>query len=145
MFPLLEIFLPIFKAARRSNYAIEAITYLAQACVVLPPRLREQLIWSQFVNATGKEGGSVAADLHMEQSVRGALGYQFSNLQSESILRTGKICGVLNSICSVFEQSSVAKISTSHSSPRFESDLRRQSHTAIDELRCIHNQAWMIP
>jgi hypothetical protein len=87
----------------------------------------------------------VAADLHMEQSVRGALGYQFSNLQSESILRTGKICGVLNSICSVFEQSSVAKISTSHSSPRFESDLRRQSHTAIDELRCIHNQAWMIP
>ena len=122
-----KFFLPIFKAARRSNYAIEAITYLAQACVLLPPRLREQLIWSRFVNATGKEGGNVAADLHMEhlnRTVKGALGYQFSNLQSESVLRTGKICGLLNSVCSVFnEQSSVTKRSTSHSFPRFESDL----------------------
>ena len=122
-----KFFLPIFKAARRSNYAIEAITYLAEASVLLPPRLREQLIWSRFVNATGKEGGNVAADLHMEhlnRTVKGALGYQFSNLQSGAILRTGKVCGLLNSVCSVFdEQSSVAKRSASHSSPRFESDL----------------------
>ena len=74
-----KFFLPIFMAARRSNYAIEAITYLAQACVLLPPRLREQLKWSRFVNSTGKERGNVAADLHMEhlnRTVKGALGYQ---------------------------------------------------------------------
>ena len=136
-----KFFLPIFKAARRSNYAIEAITYLAEACVLLPPRLREQLKWSRFVNATGKEGGNVAADLHMEhlnRTVKGALGYQFSNLHSESILRTGKICGLLNSVCSVFdEQASVAKRSTGHSSPRFESDLDKviQQLMSIDVFK----------
>ena len=124
-----KFFLPIFRAARKSNYAIEAITYLAEASVLLPPRLREQLLWSRFVNATGREGGNIAADLHMEhlnRTVKGALGNQFSNLHSGAILRTGRICGLLNSVCSVFDtQSSVAKRSTSHCSPRFESDLNK--------------------
>ena len=124
-----KFFLPIFRAARKSNYAIEAITYLAEASVLLPPRLREQLLWSRFVNATGREGGNIVADLHMEhlnRTVKGALGNQFSNLHSGAILQTGRICGLLNSVCSVFDtQSSVAKTSTSHCSPRFESDLNK--------------------
>ena len=100
-----KFFFPIFKAARRSNYAIEAIIYLAEACVLLPPCLREQLKWSRLVNTTGKVGGNVAADLHMEhlnRTVKAALGNQFSNLQIETILQTGKISGLLDSVCSVF-------------------------------------------
>lgn len=69
----------------------------------------------------------MAADLHMEhlnRTVKGALGYHFSNLHSDSILRTEKICGLLNSVCSVFDkETSLVKKSTRHSSPRFESDL----------------------
>ena len=61
----LRSFLPIFKAARKYNYAIEAVTYLPEATILLPPQLQEQLIRSRFVNTSG-EGGNIAADLHME-------------------------------------------------------------------------------
>ena len=34
-----KFFLPIFRADRKSNYAIEALTYLAEITFLLPPRL----------------------------------------------------------------------------------------------------------
>lgn len=72
------------------------------------------------MNATGKEGENVAAELRMEHlnlTVKGTLGYNFSNLHSNSILCTGRIYGLLNSICSVFdEENGVAQRSTRHSS-----------------------------
>lgn len=89
-----KFFLPIFRADRKSNYANEAITYLSEASVLLPPRLREQLLWSRFVNTTGKKGGNIASDLHMEhlnRTVKGALGRQFSNLHTQSILQIDSV------------------------------------------------------
>ena len=78
----------------------------------------------------------MAADLHMEhlnRTVKGALGYHFSNLNSESILCTRKICGLLNSVCSVFdEETSIVKRSTGHSSLRFESDLDKITQQLIN-------------
>lgn len=50
VFSCWKFFLPIFKADRKSNYAIEALTYIAQATILLPPRLQHQLKWSRFVN-----------------------------------------------------------------------------------------------
>ena len=50
-----KFFLPIFKADRKSNYAIEAVTYLAKGSILLPSRLREQLLWSRFINTSGKK------------------------------------------------------------------------------------------
>ena len=61
-----KFFLPIFKADGKTNYAIEAVTYLAQVSVILSPRLREQLLWSRFINTSGKNGRNISADLHME-------------------------------------------------------------------------------
>ena len=60
---MLEVFSSYFEG---SNYAIEAVTYMAESTVLLPPRLREQLLWSRFINTTGKNGGNIAADLHIE-------------------------------------------------------------------------------
>ena len=128
-----KFFLPIFKADEKTNYAIEAITYLAQASILLPPRLQEQLLWSRFINTSGKSGGNIAADLHMEHMnrvVKEALGRQFSNLQTQAILRTGKICGMLASVCSNFDkESSVHKRSTHHTASTFTKDLK-----IIDQL-----------
>ena len=43
----------LFKASKRTNYAIEALTLLAQYYLILSPRLAEQLKWSRFVNVHG--------------------------------------------------------------------------------------------
>ena len=126
-----KFFLPIFRADRKSNYAIEALTYLAETTFLLPPRLREQLLRSRFINATGKEGGNIAADLHMEhlnRTVKRALAHQFSNLQPKAILRTGKICGILDSV--VDKQTSVPRRSTTHTTSCFVKDIT----TITDQL-----------
>lgn len=124
-----KFFLPIFRADRKSNYAIEAVTYLAEASVLLPPRQREQLLWSRFVNTTGKKGGNVALDLHMEhlnRTVKGVLGRQFSNLHTQSLLRTGKLSGMLDAVCKVFDkESNVHKRSTSHTASIFLKDVKK--------------------
>ena len=60
-----KFLLLIFKAAHRKNYSIEALTLIVQY-LTLPPRQREQLIWSRFVNTKGRPGGNKASDLHME-------------------------------------------------------------------------------
>ena len=129
-----KFFLPIFKADRKNNYAIEAVTYIAESTVLLPPRLREQLLWSRFINTTGKNGGNIAADLHMEhlnRTVKEALGHQFSNLHPHAILRTGKICGMLDSVCNAFDkESSVRSKSTHHTASTFTKDLNK----IIDQL-----------
>ena len=56
----------LFKASKRTNYAIEALTLLAQYYLILPPRLAEQLKWSRFVNVHGIPGHNISCDLHME-------------------------------------------------------------------------------
>lgn len=124
-----KLFLPIFEGARKCNYATEAVTYLAKTTVLLPPQLRKQPISSCFVNKSGREGGNIAADLHMEhlnRIVKTALGQQFSNLQPQSILHAGRICGLLDSICRVFDsETSVTKRSTSHTASSFMKDLNK--------------------
>ena len=101
MLRIWKFLLLIFKAAQRKNYALEAVTLLAQFHYNLSPRQREQLLSSRFVNTTGKPGGNKAADLHMEhlnRIVKGAIGQQSSNLSPKAITRTGKKAGPLMSI-----------------------------------------------
>ena len=65
-----KYFMLIFKATKHKNYALEALTMLAQYFVVLPPNLAEQLKWSRFVNVHGFPGRNISADLHMEHMSR---------------------------------------------------------------------------
>ena len=56
------LMLPLFKAAKRKNYALEALKLLWQYNVELSPR---QLVWSRFVNTHGKPGCKVPCDLQL--------------------------------------------------------------------------------
>ena len=68
----------VFKATNRKNYSIKAFTLLAQQKFILSPRLSHQLLWSRFVNTSGKEGSNVPCDLHMEHLNRVLKDYQTS-------------------------------------------------------------------
>ncbi len=61
-----KFLLLLFKASNRTNYSLDALNLLAQYYILLPPRLAQQLAWSRCVNTSGKKGGNIPMDLHME-------------------------------------------------------------------------------
>lgn len=86
-----KFFLLIFKASNRTKYALEAATLLINL-QVLPERIKQQMIWSRFVNPSGQIGRNKACDLHMEHlnhTAKDALG-QHSHLNPKSVTRVGK-------------------------------------------------------
>ena len=61
-----KFLLLVFRASRRTNYSIEALNFLLRIFYLLPQRLPQQLMWSRFVNTTGKPGCNIPCDLFME-------------------------------------------------------------------------------
>ena len=83
----------VFKAAKRKNYSIEAFTLLAQQKFILSPRLSHQLVWSRFVNISGKEGHNIPCDLHMEhlnRVLKDSVEHLGANKTKDAIIRVGK-------------------------------------------------------
>ena len=123
-----RFFLLIFKSSKRTKYSLEAVKLLVNTRV-LPPRLREQLIWSRFVNTKGKAGDNKPCDLHMEhlnRTVKSVLGHQGSNLTPKTIHRIGKCVGPLLNVCKQFDAiSSVRQPSGKHTRASHEKDLKR--------------------
>ena len=56
-----KFFLLIFKAANRTKYALEAATLLI-SLKTLPERIRQQLMWSRFVNTSGHAGVTLSIE-----------------------------------------------------------------------------------
>lgn len=102
-----KFLLLLFKASKRTNYAIEALTLLAQYYLILPPRLAEQLKWSRFVNMHGLPGRNISCDLHMEhlnREVKTAIKGLGANKSQKAVLRTGKAIGVLTDNLTNFDE-----------------------------------------
>ena len=118
-----KFFLPIFKVDRKSNYAIEAVTFIAEGSFLFPPRLRQQLLWSRFINTSGKCGGNIPHMEHLNRTVKEALGHEFSNLHTQAIVRTGKICGLLDAAFD--KESGVRTRSTQHTAAALANDLQK--------------------
>ena len=96
-----RFFLLIFKSSKRTKYSLIAVKLLVSTRV-LPHRLREQLIWSLFVNTKGKAGDNKPCDLHLEHlnwTVKSVLAHEGSNLTPRTIHRIGKCVGPLRNIC----------------------------------------------
>ena len=134
-----KFFLLIFKSARRTNYALEAFTLLSQYHVLFPQRLREQLLWSRFVNTQGKPSCNIPADLqneHLNRTAKMALGGQASNLKPKTIDRTGKILGPLVSICGKFDDATQLHRATSgHSLRSFKKDLDKITTELVERSK----------
>ena len=127
----------IFRAAKRTNYAIEAFTLLSQYHLILPPRLAEKLKWSRFINLHGLPSHNISCDLHMEHLNRVAktavegLG---ANKSKKAIIRVGKAVGTLSTLLENFDkQHHVSVPSGHHSKKSISKDLK-------EILRILQNQ-----
>ncbi len=101
-----KILLLLFKASGNHNYAIEAITLMAQYHAILPPRLAQQLIWGRFINTHNKPGCNIPCDLHLEhrnRTVKTAVQNLGANTTPKAITRMGKCVGPIMKVCSHFD------------------------------------------
>ena len=102
---------------------------LIQAKVTLPPRLREQLLFSRFINTRGVFGASIPIDLHLEhinRIVKAAVHNQSSNLSPSSIIRAGRCTGSITNVIKQFDRVSQLHCqSSTHSDAKIGKDIDR--------------------
>ena len=90
---VIRYFLIIFHNANRKNYAKESILLLYSYQYLLTPQQAQQLLYSRFVNTSGKPGRNISADLHMEHlngDAKSCIAALQSNKSEEAIIRIGK-------------------------------------------------------
>lgn len=118
----------LFKDAQRKNYAIEGFNLLASHAL-LSPRQKKQLVWSRFVNYSGKPATNKAADLHMEhinRETKAALGNQRSNITPRAVARAGQAAGPLVNVATQFDNmTALRKPSGKHAAVNYKNDLQR--------------------
>ena len=123
-----------FKDTGQKNYAIEALTLLAQYHLILPPLLAEQLKWSRFVNTHGLPGHNISCDLHIEhlnRVAKTAIEGLGANKSEKGIKRVGKAIGTLTDSLGNYDKvNNVPAESGAHSTRSSEKDL----HKVIKQL-----------
>ena len=124
-----KFLLLLFKASNRTNYSVEALNLLSQFYILLPPRLAQELAWSRFVNTSGKKGGNIPMDLHMEhlnRSCKTAVAHLGANLTPKAIVRIGKCIRPLTNLGTAFDLSTgVARRSGAHSDADVSADITK--------------------
>lgn len=96
-------FLPIFKASNRTKYVLEAAKLLINLHI-LPQWLTQQMIWSHFVNMSGKAGHNRPCHLHMEHlnhTAKDVLGPQ-ACLNQKSVKHVGNCIALFQNLCRQF-------------------------------------------
>ena len=111
----------IFKAAKRKNYAIEALNLLGQYHFFLSHCQREQLLWSRCVNTHGISGRNIPGDLyleHLNRLCKSAVSDLCPNKTPAAFERDGKYLGVLDKLSTEFD-----KFLSTHSLPNDAKDM----------------------
>lgn len=119
-----KLFLPHFRAAGCTKYALEAFRLQLQANVVLSPNLSHQVKWHRFVNTKGGMGRNIPCDLyneHINKLIKIIIQNMGSNLTEASLQRAVRCVTPLNIISSNFDKESDVPVITSAHSTR--SDL----------------------
>ena len=102
-----QFFLPVFKATKRKNYAIEAFVLQAQLRFLFTPRMAGQLKWSRTVNIHGMRGKNVPCDLHMEhlnRTCKCSIAGLGSNISDKAVVRIGKCLGPVSELVTAFDK-----------------------------------------
>ena len=122
-----KFLLLIFKASNKINYSIEAFNLLAQYDILLPPRLKEQIKWSRFVNTHGKQGKNIPCNLyleHLNSALKTAICHIGANIAPGAIVRAGKCIGEMILVCHTYDNScGINPVSSAHSTANLEKDL----------------------
>ena len=117
----------VFKAKDHRNYCKEAIILLIHYHCVLSDRQAAQLKWGRFVNTSGRTGCNISCDLHLEhlkRRLKDMIRNLHSNVMDSAINRAAKSIGVVNQICSLFDQQNdVQPESDHHTQPGSQKDF----------------------
>ena len=119
----------IFKAARRKNYAIEALNLILQVKYFLSPREAAQVKWCRCINTTNLPGRNIPMDLyleHLNRRLKTSLRNIGSNITDNSVQLAAQSIAVIEHVCQQFQAVTANKTPSSnkHSSPSFESDFK---------------------
>ena len=99
---------------------------MAQSLLLSPKKVAE-LKWCRIVNTHGHVGQNVPVDLHMEHlnaNLKSMLRHLGSNITPDSVLRTSRALGAMQTVCTNFEDiSDISHDTDFHSKPSFEIDL----------------------
>ena len=128
-------FMLLFRALGHRNYAIEAFTMLAEYHWLLSPRMREQLVWSRFINVHGHPGQNIPCDFHMEHMnrvIKSCVHNLRANKSEKAMQRIGKCIDTLSLILDRYnEEHGIPKEGGCHHAPSDEKDLK----VIIEELQ----------
>ena len=86
---------------------MRALTLLYQIEYSLSPRLREQLIWSRFINVHGQPGKNIPMNLHMEHLTaiaKGAINNLGAGKTEKAVVRLGKAIGTISPVLTQFDE-----------------------------------------
>ena len=124
--------LPIFKSSGRTNYSIEALTFLQQQQYLLTPRQSAELVWNRFINVHGVRGRNIPCDLHLEHLNRvckNAISDLGVNKTEKAIKRVGNVLGTLYPALQQFDSDNhIRDTSGTHHMPTSEKDRDRIIH-----------------
>ena len=98
--------LSVFHSSGRTNYTIEALNMLFQYTYRLTPRLRNELLYSRFINVHGRPGKNIPCDLHMEhlnQFAKEAIKGLGANKTEAAIVRVGRALGTIAPVLDNFD------------------------------------------
>ena len=120
-------FLCFFQGKRSQKVLQGAIILLIHYHCVLSDRQAAQLKWGRFVNTSGRTGCNISCDLHLEhlnRRLKDMIRNLHSNVMDSAINRAAKSIGVVNQICSLFDQQNdVQPESDHHTQPGSQKDF----------------------
>ena len=119
----------LFKAARRKNYAIEALNLILQVDYFLSPREAAQVKWCRCINNTNLPGRNIPMDLyleHLNKRLKTALRNVGSNITDNSVQLAAQSVAVIEHMCQQFQAVTANNKypSNKNSSPSFDTDCK---------------------
>ena len=114
-----KLFMPHFKSAGHTKYALQALRLHMQVTATLSPNLAHQVMWNRFVNIKGGLGKNIPCDLHNEhvnKLLKHIIVNMGPNLTETALQRAARSVTALNAIAENFDtQSGVPHHSSAHS------------------------------
>ena len=131
-----KLFLPHFKVAGCTKFALEALKLQFQTSYTLSPNLAHQVTWHRFVNVRGGAGNNIPCDLfneHMNKLLKYIISNMGSNLTEAALQRAARCVTTLQRVTENFDaQSGVPCRTTAHSTKSDKDDVQKVVRTVLE-------------
>ena len=130
-----KLFLPHFKIAGWTMYALEALKLQIHTGFTCSPNLAHHITWNRFVNVKGGAGNNIPCDLyneHINKLLKHIVGNMGSNMTESGLQRSARSVTTLQQICDRFDvQSGVPRGITVPSTKSDRNDVNKVVVTVL--------------